>query len=403
MKLKDLISEILRSILSNKSRSGLTILGVVIGIAAVIAMVSIGQGTSNQIEQSIEGLGSNLLTIMPGAIRSGGVSSGRGSAQTLKLDDVTVIKSISGVSAVSPELMRSFQIVSPTGKNSNSIVFGVSADYPTVRNLTVANGSFISETQNKSYTKVAVLGSQIAQDLFGYDDPIGKYVKINKTNFLVIGVAAPKGGTGVANFDDMIYVPILTMQKVLTGVDYLSTLMVKVDSKDQMISVRDEIIVALSKKHRVPLDNPDFTIISQEDILGALDQVLNTFTIFLASVAGISLLVGGIGIMNMMLTAVTERTKEIGLRKAIGAKNKDISMQFLLEAVAITLIGGILGIILGIGSSMLISKLASIPTKVSLFSILLSFGVSGLVGIIFGYYPARRAFKLNPIEALRYE
>jgi ABC-type antimicrobial peptide transport system permease subunit len=405
MKLKDLFFEIFRSILSNKSRSGLTILGIVIGIAAVIAMISIGQGASNQIQKSIEGLGSNLLTIVPGAVRPGIgiVSTGRGGAQTLKNDDADALKKIEGVAATSPELSRRFQIVSPSGKNTNSLVVGVISDYAIVRNLNIAYGNFINENQNRGFAKVAVLGNQSAKDLFGDEDPLGKYIRINKINFLVIGVAAPRGGTGFANYDDFVYVPLSTMQKVLAGVDYLSALAVKVSSKDLMDQVRDEIVSTLVIRHRVPLDNPDFTIISQQDVLGTLNQVINTFTIFLASVAGISLLVGGIGIMNMMLTVVTERTKEIGLRKAIGAKTKDISLQFLLEAAVITIIGGIIGIILGWLISFAISKIAGISTSVSLFAILLSFGISGLIGIIFGYYPARRASKLNPIEALRYE
>jgi ABC-type antimicrobial peptide transport system permease subunit len=405
MKIKDLFFEIFRSILSNKSRSGLTILGIVIGIAAVIAMISIGQGASNQIQKSIEGLGSNLLTIVPGAVRPGIgiVSTGRGGAQTLKNDDADALKKIEGVAATSPELSRRFQIVSPSGKNTNSLVVGVISDYAVVRNLNIAYGNFINENQNRGFAKVAVLGSQSAKDLFGDEDPLGKYIRINKINFLVVGVAAPRGGTGFANYDDFVYIPLNTMQKVLAGVDYLSALAVKVSSKDLMDQVRDEIVSTLVIRHRVPLDNPDFTIISQQDVLGTLNQVINTFTIFLASVAGISLLVGGIGIMNMMLTVVTERTKEIGLRKAIGAKTKDISLQFLLEAAVITIIGGIIGIILGWLISFAISKIAGISTSVSLFAILLSFGISGLIGIVFGYYPARRASKLNPIEALRYE
>jgi ABC-type antimicrobial peptide transport system permease subunit len=405
MKLKDLFFEIFRSILSNKSRSGLTILGIVIGIAAVIAMISIGQGASNQIQKSIEGLGSNLLTIVPGAVRPGIgiVSTGRGGAQTLKNDDADALKKIEGVAATSPELSRRFQIVSPSGKNTNSLVVGVISDYAIVRNLNIAYGNFINENQNRGFAKVAVLGNQSAKDLFGDEDPLGKYIRINKINFLVVGVAAPRGGTGFANYDDFVYIPLNTMQKVLAGVDYLSALAVKVSSKDLMDQVRDEIVSTLVIRHRVPLDNPDFTIISQQDVLGTLNQVINTFTIFLASVAGISLLVGGIGIMNMMLTVVTERTKEIGLRKAIGAKTKDISLQFLLEAAVITIIGGIIGIILGWLISFAISKIAGISTSVSLFAILLSFGISGLIGIVFGYYPARRASKLNPIEALRYE
>jgi len=405
MKIRDLISEIFISLTANKVRSGLTILGIVIGIASVIAMISIGQGASTQIQGNIESLGSNLLTIVPGSVRPGMgiVSSGRGSAQTLKNEDVDVILKINGVDAISPEVSRRFQVVSPSGKNTNSTVLGVTANYAYVRNVSMKDGVFISDAQNRSLARVAVLGIQAVKDLFGDEDPIGKSIRINKINFYVIGITAPRGGGGFVNYDDMIYVPLLTMQKVLAGVDYLSAMAIKVQDKNLISDVRDEIIYALSEKHRVDPQNPDFTIVSQEDILGTLNQVINTFTIFLASVAGISLLVGGIGIMNMMLTAVTERTREIGLRKAIGAKEHDITLQFLIESVALTFIGGIIGILLGAGISILISKFAGIATTVSLFSILLSFGVSALIGIIFGYYPARRAAKLNPIEALRYE
>lgn len=405
MKIRDLISEIFISLTANKVRSGLTILGIVIGIASVIAMISIGQGASTQIQGNIESLGSNLLTIVPGSVRPGLgiVSSGRGSAQTLKNEDVDVILKINGVDAVSPEVSRRFQVVSPSGKNTNSTIFGATANYAYVRNVSMKEGVFISDTQNRSLARVAVLGPQVAEDLFGDEDPIGKSIRINKINFYIIGITAPRGGGGFVNYDDMIYVPLLTMQKVLAGVDYLSAMAIKVQDKNLISDVRDEIIYALAEKHRVDPQNPDFTIVSQEDILGTLNQVINTFTIFLASVAGISLLVGGIGIMNMMLTAVTERTREIGLRKAIGAKEHDITLQFLIESVALTFIGGIIGILLGALISILISKFAGITTTVSLFSILLSFGVSALIGIIFGYYPARRAAKLNPIEALRYE
>lgn len=405
MKIKDLLKEIFISLLANKARSGLTILGIVIGIASVIAMVSIGQGASLQITKSIEGLGSNLLTIIPGTVRPGVgiISSGRGTAQTLKNDDIEVLQKIEGVYKVSPEVSRRFQVVGSGGRNTNSTVFGVTENYPIVRNLNIASGVFISEFQNRSLARVAVLGPQVAVDLFGDEDPIGKTIRINKINFLVIGLAAPRGSAGFVNYDDIIYVPLLTMQKILAGIDYLSVVAVKVESRDLMNQVRDEIIYNLSKKHKVDPQSPDFTIASQEDILGTLNQVIATFTIFLASIAGISLLVGGIGIMNMMLTTVTERTREIGLRKAIGAREKDISLQFLLESVALTLIGGFLGIILGWLISILISRFAGISTSVSIFSIILAFGVSATVGIIFGFWPARKAAKLNPIEALRYE
>lgn len=403
MKVNDLFQETFGALTANKVRSGLTILGIVIGIASVIAMVSIGQGAQGSIQSSIEGLGSNLLSIMPGVVQPGRgfVSSGRGAAQTLKNDDVEAIKEVAGVSYISPELQRRFQIISPLGNNTNSNVIGGLADYATVHNNLVDNGSFLTEAHNRSMARVAVLGPTVAQDLFGDQDPLGKIIRINKINFKIIGVLHSKGGSGFFNPDDVVIVPLSTMQKILSGVDYISTISISVADKDQMAVIKDEITTVLLRRHRVV--EPDFSIISQADILGALTQVTNTFTIFLASIAGISLLVGGIGIMNMMLTAVTERTREIGLRKAIGAKRRDISLQFLTEAVMLTFLGGLVGIILGSTIATIVSSVAGIATKVSVFSILLAFGVSAMIGIVFGYYPATRAAKLNPIEALRYE
>jgi len=405
MLIRDLLQETTTALLSNKARSGLTILGIVIGIGSVIAMVSIGQGASGQIQSSIEGLGSNLLTVMPGVIQSGRgiVSSGRGSAQTLKNEDIEVIKKINGVTYVSPELQRRSQIIAPTGNNTNSTVIGVYPEYQLVRNVLPEQGSFITENQLRSMSRVAVLGPTVAKDLFAEADPIGKTIRINKINFKVIGVLQAKGSSGFFNPDDTVFVPLTTMQKILAGVDYLSTIAISVQTKELMPQVQEEAIMALAEKHRVDPQNPDFSILSQADILGALTQVTNTFTIFLAAIAGISLLVGGIGIMNMMLTIVTERTREIGLRKAIGAKKKDISIQFLAEAIMLTFIGGLAGIALGWILSILISNFAGIATSVSLTTILLAFGISAAIGIIFGYYPARRAASLNPIEALRYE
>jgi len=405
MLISDLFQETSSALLANKGRSGLTILGIVIGIASVISMISIGQGASGQIESSIQGLGSNLLTIIPGFIQPGRgiISSGRGAAQTLKNEDVEVLKQITGVTYVSPELSRRFQIVSSVGNNTNSTVIGVNPEYQQVRSIFPEQGSFITEGQGRGLDRVAVLGPTVAKDLFGDTDPIGKTVRINKVNFKVIGVLQAKGSAGFFNPDDTVFVPLSTMQKILAGVDYLSTIALSVESKDLMPQVQEEAIAALATKHRVDPQNPDFSIVSQADILGALTQVTNTFTIFLAAIAGISLLVGGIGIMNMMLTNVTERTREIGLRKAIGAKKKDISMQFLAEAIMLTFLGGAVGIALGWVLSILISSFAGIATSVSLATILLAFGISAAIGIIFGYYPARRAASLNPIEALRYE
>ncbi|MEK7172421.1 MAG: ABC transporter permease [Patescibacteria group bacterium] len=405
MKISDLFQETYTALSANKARSGLTILGIVIGIGSVIAMVSIGQGASGQIQSSIEGLGSNLLTVLPGVIQPGRgiVSSGRGSAETLKNDDADVLRKITGVINVSPEVQRRFQITTTAGNNTNSTIIGIMPEYQQVRKVSVEQGVFIAENQLRSMARVAILGPTVAKDLFADSDPIGKTIRINKINFKVIGALKSKGSAGFFNPDDTVFVPLTTMQKILFGVDFLSTIAVSVQDKSLMPQVQSEAIFALAQKHRVDPQNPDFSIVSQADILGALTQVTNTFTIFLAAVAGISLIVGGIGIMNMMLTTVTERTREIGLRKAIGAKKKDISMQFLVEAVMLTFLGGVIGILLGWIVSVAVSHFAGIVTKVSISSVLLAFGVSAGIGIIFGYYPARRAAGLNPIEALRYE
>ena len=402
MKIIDIANETYNSLSANKARSGLTMLGIVIGIASVIAMVSIGNGAKQSIQSSIESLGSNLLTILPGIVQPGRgiVSSGRGTAQTLKNEDIDVVKTIDGVAAISPEVSRRFQVIA-MGNNTNTTITGVIPDYMNVHNVNLANGSFISDANERGMGRQAVLGATVATDLFADVDPLGKTIRINKVNFNIIGVRVAKGGAGFSGLDDMIFVPLSTMQKILSGVDYLSTMSVSVTDKNRMTEVKDLIINALLDKHRV--DEADFSVISQEDILGTLTTVIDTFTIFLAAIASISLLVGGIGIMNMMLTTVTERTKEIGLRKAIGAKKRDINLQFLSEAVMLTFIGGALGIILGWFISFIVTSTGIIATQVSLFSIFLAFGVSTGIGIVFGYYPARRAAQLNPIDALRYE
>ncbi|KKU72728.1 MAG: ABC transporter, permease protein [Parcubacteria group bacterium GW2011_GWA2_47_26] len=405
MRLQDILQETYTALSANKARSSLTILGIVIGIGSVIAMISIGQGASGQIQSSIEGLGSNLLTVMPGFIQPGRgfVSAGRGSSQTLKNEDTDALKHITGIAAISPELQRRFQITSTIGNNTNSTVIGISPEYARVRNVEVAQGSFIAENHVTSMGRVAVLGPTVAEDLFGEENALGKTIRINKINFKVVGVLQTKGSAGFFNPDDTVFVPLSTMQKILAGSDFISTIAISVDSKNLMPQVQEEATLSLAQKHRVDPQSPDFSIVSQADILGTLTQVTNTFTIFLASIAGISLIVGGIGIMNMMLTIVTERTREIGLRKAVGAKKHDISTQFLTEAIMLTFAGGIIGVALGWLLALAVSRFAGLATQVSLQAVLLAFGVSAAIGIIFGYYPARRAAALHPIEALRYE
>lgn len=403
MKSIDLLEETASALLSNKVRSSLTVLGIVIGISSVIIMVSIGQGAQGAIKSSIEGLGSNLLMVLPGVVQPGRgiVSAGRGSAQTLKNTDIESLSAINGIAGISAEMSRRFQVSAPTGNNTNTTIMGAQASYAAVHNLSLSDGSFITDANVRSLGHEAVLGATVAKDLFGESTIIGKTIRVGQTLFHVVGVLSSKGGAGFSGPDDMIFVPLSTMQKVLSGTDYLSSIAISVQDKNEIQIVRTEVQDILLSSHRV--SDPDFSIISQEDVLGTLTQVVNTFTLFLASIAGISLLVGGIGIMNMMLTNVTERTREIGLRKAIGARRKDITLQFLSESVCLTLIGGLIGVSFGVAVSLFITSIGVLQTQVSLSSILLAFGVSAFIGIVFGYYPARRAAALNPIQALRYE
>lgn len=408
MLISDLFQESFLALSSNKIRSSLTILGIVIGVASVIAMVSIGQGSQSSIQSSIQSIGSNLIMVMPGAQRGfgGGASSARGSAQSLKQADADAIKEeVALVKAVAPDLSQRYQVTAK-GTNSNTSVDGVTAAYAQVRSVKVEQGLFITDQNNSSLSKVAVIGPTTRDDLFGANaaNVIGQAIKINKIEFKVIGVTESKGGSGFSNQDDIIYIPLSTMQRYLAGADYVSTISIEADSTDVMSMVEEQVNSLLMARHKISdLALVDFNIMNQADIVATASSVTNTLTMLLAAIAGISLIVGGIGIMNMMLTTVTERTKEIGLRKAIGATSADISGQFLVEAVMLTLLGGIIGISLGWLISLAVSSFAGLTTTVSTMSIILAFGVSAAIGLIFGYYPARRASKLNPIEALRFE
>lgn len=405
---RDLSSEIYAALTVNKSRSGLTVLGIVIGIASVIIMVAIGRGAQDSIQASIQSIGSNLLMVRPGAERDRGSSvvGAQGSAQSLKWEDVEALRSeVTSIEAVAPEVSARNKQVTAAGKNTNTSVTGVTEEYATVRNVNIAEGVFITAGQVRTLAKVAVIGPDVATAIFGEgaSSSIGKKLRIAETDFTVIGVTVPRGGTGFGSSDDVIYIPISTAQQFFTGNEYLSNINIQVKNDADMNTASDAVKTTLLASHRIiDATRADFSIMNQADIVSTASSVTGVFTTLLGAVAGISLLVGGIGIMNMMLTTVTERTREIGLRKAIGAEGADIRKQFLYEAIVLTFSGGAIGIFLG----WLVSLLATafgLPASISSGSILLAFVVSTAIGIVFGYYPASRAARMNPIEALRYE
>lgn len=402
-----LFLESLKTLTLNKTRTGLAILGIVIGIGSVIALLSLGQATQAMISSQIEALGSNLLTVSPGASNQGAVRGAAGSRTTLTNDDATALATspeITTISKVSPEVSKRTQVT--TGAtNTNTQVIGATAAYADVHKIAIATGSFITDQDNVNMTKVAVVGPQVVTDLFGDGaTPIGQDIRISGKTFTIIGITVSKGGTGFMNQDDIIFIPLTTAQKQILGVNYLNSIAVEAKSSDVMTAAQDEVGYLLLSRHKIADPTlADFSIVSQQDILNTASSTTGTFTALLSGIAAISLLVGGIGIMNIMLVTVTERTREIGLRKALGAKKRIITTQFLIESIILTFTGGTVGIFLGIGASYIISKLISTAFFISIPSIFLAFGVSAAIGVLFGWYPARKAAQMQPIEALRYE
>ncbi len=395
----------LRALRRNKMRSILTALGIIIGVASVVAMVAVGNGAQARITSQVSALGQNLLTVMAGSKKSGGVQSGLGSASTITLEDAAAIgREVPDVVAVSPEASTTAQAIA-NGRNWSTTVVGESESYLKIRSWKLAAGSMFTERDVRSAAKVAVIGSKTANELFGPLNPVGQSVRIKNIPFVIIGQLESKGaGMGGANQDDRLIVPYTTAMKRITGDKYLRSVNVQIASSERMEIAQQQITALLRQRHRLTEGHDDdFNIFNQKEIADTVNSISTIITLLLGSVAGISLLVGGIGIMNIMLVSVTERTREIGIRIAVGAQPGDIRLQFLIEAITLSLLGGLLGVLGGIGASKLVGLVANFQAIVSTGSILLAFGVSSAIGIFFGFYPAHKAAALNPIDALRYE
>lgn len=398
----------LRALRVNKMRSALTMLGIIIGVAAVITMLAVGKGASNKISQQISTIGSNLIIVLPGSFTSGGIRMGSGAQQSLTSDDAESIKKeCPAVLTTAPIHNTSAQIVFGN-QNWASAVFGTDENMLDVRDWTLASGRNFQEQEIRSAAKVCLLGQTVVDNLFGNDDPINKTIRIKKVPFTVIGVLSSKGQSMLGqDQDDIVYVPISTAQRNLVGRWFAGTvrsIMVKAVSTDQLGAAENQIKELLRQRHRIGQgQDDDFTVRNLTQMMQMAEQASNVMSLLLAAIAGVSLLVGGIGIMNIMLVSVTERTREIGIRMAVGAKSWDIRTQFIIEALILSLIGGLIGVLLGIISAELLSLFAGWTILISTFSILMSFCFSGLVGIFFGFYPAYKASLMNPIDALRHE
>ena len=392
------------SLIANKMRSILTMLGIIIGVAAVIALVSIGNGVKQDIQNSISSLGSNLLMVMPGAPRTPGVRPSAGSMKSLKVSDYEAIAKLDGVKAASPMTNGSYVVIYQN-KNWTTSVSGVSYNYLDVNNWSMKSGRFLSEKNVQNRERVAVVGKTVVKNLFGDEDPVGAEIRVKNIPFRIIGVLNSKGSGAMGNDqDDMVVIPYTTAMERVEGVDYLRMIYVTGKDENGIDRLQSDIENLLRVRHGIKDTNlDDFNIQNMNSIMETMEETTGTLTLFLGAVAAISLVVGGIGIMNIMLVSVTERTREIGVRKALGATYSVIVTQFLIEAVVISLMGGIIGIILGIGSSKLIGMASGMSTVISVPTIVMSFAFSMAIGLIFGIYPARKAAKLNPIDALHYE
>jgi putative ABC transport system permease protein len=393
----------LRALAANRLRSLLTMLGVIIGVGAVVAMVAIGQGARASVTKQVQSLGSNLLTVFAGTAQMGGVAAGR-PVETLTLEDAdAILQAVPAVSGVSAEYNAQAQVVYQS-KNTYTRISGVTPAYPEVREFRPVTGRFFTADEMRRRAKVALVGQTVVTNLFGDANPVGERIRIRGVTFTIIGVMEEKGATGFMDRDDIVFVPLTTVQHRLFGVDHVQSIYIQVRSAEEMTQAQTAVTALLRTRHRVAAGaESDFTVRSQADLLQTLTGVAQTMTILLGGVAAVSLLVGGIGIMNIMLVSVTERTREIGIRMAVGARRRDVLLQFLVESVTLGVAGGLIGIGMGIGGSKLVTQIAGWATLISPQAVVLAFTFSVGVGVFFGLYPARRAALLDPIEALRHE
>jgi putative ABC transport system permease protein len=402
---RTLLRMALKSITRNMMRTMLTMLGIVIGVGAVIVMVAIGNGAQSQIERQIKNLGTNMIVITAGSTQQGGVSQGAQSFNRLKVEDADKIKSQSAMlAAVSPVIVTRTQIVGSAG-NWRTEVDGVSTDYTTIRNWDVTSGAFFNDEDVRSKRAVVVLGATVAKNLFGEGDPVGQQVRLGKSPFEVSGVLAAKGqNANGADQDDIVLVPYTTAQARLSGFSFLGQILASTSSADELAPAQDEIRSIMRDAHGIgPGGTDDFTVRDQTAIAAAATSTSSVMTSLLAAIASVSLIVGGIGIMNIMLVSVTERTREIGIRMAIGARGGDVLTQFLVESIVMCLLGGVIGLAVGAGGAALVGRFAGWTVATPLSAVFLAVGFSAAVGIFFGYYPARKAAALDPIQALRFE
>jgi putative ABC transport system permease protein len=400
----------LRALRVNKLRSGLTMLGIVIGVGAVIAMVAVGSGATQRIQEQIASIGSNLLMVLPGSATSGGMRMGFGSTMTLTEDDARAIATeVPGVLTASGSMRGTAQVVFGN-QNWSTAIQGTAPDYLEIRDWDLDSGRFFTQEDLDGATKVAVLGQTVRDNLFGDGEAVGQLVRIKKVPFTIIGILARKGQTSFGqDQDDVVIIPLSTAKKRVLGISqanarFVGVIQIKAASPDLLTDIQGQTVDLLRQRHRLqPYQDNDFDVRNLAEMFAVQAASTKTMTVLLGAIASVSLLVGGIGIMNIMLVSVTERTREIGLRMAVGARSRDILGQFLIEAVTLALVGGILGILVGIGGSTLIALLANWSTLITPASIAVAFGSSAFIGIFFGYFPARKAAYLDPIEALRYE